>query len=406
MNRSKIALAMSAVLLTLWAVPAQAQRPTPRKRTGAVQQPGAKKQRPRGKQRPGTTQPADASEQLEPASPAPSASVLQAAPPPPTAAPASGTAQAGATPEPLGERPWLKGVSKENQETALALFQSGNALLKDSIFVKAVENYRKALERWDHPGIHYNLALALMNLDQPVEVHEHLVAALRYGPAPLENEKFEYARNYKTLIEKQLARVEITCDSPGAVVTMDGQTLFVAPGRHSALVRPGAHSIIATREGYVPSDMSRTLLPGDTAKLDLKLYTDSDLIQYKRRWPAVTPWLAVGAGVAVAAGSGWLHMQARDNLSAFDKGIDERGGTPLAQAPNLQSTLNRGNTFQNVAMGGYALGGAALLTGAVLVYLNQPQPYRVDPNQKQVEVMTIAPLLGDGTHGAQALFRF
>jgi hypothetical protein len=187
---------------------------------------------------------------------------------------------------------------------------------------------------------------------------------------------------------------------------MDGQNLFVAPGRYEALVRPGAHSISATREGYVPSDMSRTLLPGDATKLDLKLYTDNDLIQYKRRWSAATPWLMVGAGVAVAAGSGWLHLQARDNLSAFDKGIDESGGTQLAKVPDLQSTLNRGNTFQNVAIGGYALGGAALITGAVLVYLNQPQPYRVDPNQKQVEVMTIAPLLGDGTHGAQALFRF
>jgi hypothetical protein len=187
---------------------------------------------------------------------------------------------------------------------------------------------------------------------------------------------------------------------------MDGQTLFVGPGRHQALVRPGAHSILATREGYVPSDMSRTILPGETAKLDLKLYTDDDLIQYKRRWPVATPWLAVGAGVVVAAGSGWLHLQARDSLTTFDQGVDERGGVQLAQVPDLQSSLNRGNTFQNLAIGGYALGGAALITGAVLVYLNQPQPYRIDPNQKQAEAVTIAPLLGGGTHGAQALFRF
>jgi tetratricopeptide (TPR) repeat protein len=403
MNRSKIALAMSAVLLTMWAVPAEAQRARP-KRTGAASQSSSKKKL-RGKKPTGAAQGPSAAEL--PASLAPEASAPQAAPQQPASAPPPvAPRQTGNTLESTGDRPWARGIVKKDQEAALALFQAGNTLLKESIFLKAVENYRKALALWKHPAIHYNLALALMNLDQPIEVHEHLVEALRYGPEPLENEKFEYARNYKTLIEKQLARVDISCDSPGAIVTMDGQTLFVGPGRHQALVRPGAHSILATREGYVPSDMSRTILPGETAKLDLKLYTDDDLIQYKRRWPVATPWLAVGAGVVVAAGSGWLHLQARDSLTTFDQGVDERGGVQLAQVPDLQSSLNRGNTFQNLAIGGYALGGAALITGAVLVYLNQPQPYRVDPNQKQAEAVTIAPLLGGGTHGAQALFRF
>ncbi|HEX8822268.1 MAG TPA: hypothetical protein VF794_20245 [Archangium sp.] len=388
MNRSRVALTVMASLLVLWSVPADAQRTTSQR---------ASKQRSRGKLRPGVQQPVGSPDSTPLASPdapvstePPSAGALR-----PSDSALSST----------GERPWAKGVAKQQQEAAIALFESGNGLLKESIFIKAVENYRKALALWDHPGIHYNLALALMNLDQPIEVHEHLVAAMAYGPEPLEKEKFEYARGYKTLIEKQLARVEIACDSPGAVVTMDGQKLFEAPGRYTGLVRPGAHSIIATREGYVPSDMSRTILPGETAKLDLKLYTNEDLIQYRRRWPAATPWLMVGAGLAVAAGGGWLHVQARDNLEAFDTGITECGGCNLN--PALQGSLSRGNTFQNLAIGGYAVGGAALVTGAVLVYLNQPQPFRVDPNQKQqLEVVSISPLLGGGTRGVQALFRF
>ncbi len=396
MNRSRVALTVTMALLALWAEPAEAQRSRAKQRTGTAQQSVSKK-KPRGKQ-PST----DAS------NPEPVAATQEAAPQQPASTPPPSSTQQrmGTTLEPAGNRPWARNVTKNDQEAAYALFQAGNTLLKESIFLKAVENYRKALAHWNHPAIHYNLSLALMNLDQPIEVHEHLVEAMRYGPEPLELEKFEYARNYKTLMEKQLAQVEISCDSPGAIVTMDGKTLFVAPGRHEALVRPGAHSILATREGYLPADMSRTILPGETTKLDLKLYTEEDLIHYKRRWSAATPWLVVGAGVAVAAGGGLLHLQARDNLVAFDRGIDERGGIQLAQVPDLQSTLNRGNAFQTVAIGGYALGGAALITGAVLVYLNQPQPYRVDPNQKQAEAVTIAPLLGDGTHGAQALFRF
>ena len=64
------------------------------------------------------------------------------------------------------DRPWAKGVSPEAQKAADELFRQGNDLLRESLFVQAATKYREALRRWDHPGIHYNLALALLNLDQ------------------------------------------------------------------------------------------------------------------------------------------------------------------------------------------------------------------------------------------------
>ena len=116
--------------------------------------------------------------------------------------------------------PWTKGVSQADQDAAIVLFREGNELLKDSVFVEAVKKYRAALERWDHPAIHYNLAFALLNLDQPVLVYEHLEKAMAYGPKPLEQEKFDLAKSYKALVEKQLSRVEIVCDEPDAMVTI------------------------------------------------------------------------------------------------------------------------------------------------------------------------------------------
>lgn len=412
MNRSRFAFTLSAALLTLWTAPVEAQTPGGSQKTAAVRKPVKKQsgaKQPGSKQRRGTRRqpvaepaPESSVSEIPATSDAPLDAALQPAaepphlvPPPPSTQPASGAA---------AERPWAKGVSKEQQEAAMALFQAANALLKESVFVQAVEKYREALAAWPHPAIHYNLALALMNLDQPVEVHEQLVAALRYGPAPLEQEKYEYARNYRTLMERQLARVELSCDTPGTTVTLDGQTLFVAPGRYSGLVRPGAHSIVATKEGFLPTDQSRTLLPGETAALELKMFTSEDLLEYRRRWAAWMPWMVVGAGVAVGAGSGWLHLQARDNLRALDAGVTQCGGCFLS--PNLDATLTRGNTYQGLAMGGYAAGGAALITGVVLVYLNQPQPYQIDPNQKKLEVVGVAPLIGGGTGGILTTFRF
>lgn len=309
-------------------------------------------------------------------------------------------AQAGA------ERPWAQGVSPEKQKTALELFRAGNALLKESIFVQAAEKYRQALALWDHPAIHYNMALALLNLDQPIEVHEHLEAAMRYGAAPLDAEKFENARAYKTLVEKQLSRVIITCESPGATVTMDGRVLFVAPGRYEGLARPGPHTLRVSLEGHPTTDLSRTLLPGETAPLALKLYTAEELTRYRRHWAAWKPWALMGAGVAVALGGGALHMQSRDSYRDFDTQVSACGGCVPPQG--VTDLRIRGDNFQRAALGTYALGGAAVITGAVLAYINRPQPYRINPGavESEPQAVNLAPLLGGRERGIQATFRF
>jgi len=117
----------------------------------------------------------------------------------------TGTAAAQpAPPAPAGPRPWAQGVSPENQKAALGLFNEGNALLRDSIFPKAAEKYREALTHWDHPAIHYNLAVALRGLGPADAIAAELRAALAY-PAALGAARTATAR-------AQLAR--LTAPSP------------------------------------------------------------------------------------------------------------------------------------------------------------------------------------------------
>lgn len=298
---------------------------------------------------------------------------------------------------------WAQGVSPADQRTAMALFQEGNTLMDASAFVKAIEKYQQALEHWKHPAIHYNLALALMNLNQPTELYEQLEAATRHGPTPLDSEKYKHALGYKALLEKQLTWLEVTCDKAGATVTLDGRPLFVAPGRFKGLVHPGMHSLVAVKPGYVFVDKSQTLnlKPGEQVKLDLKLYTEDEVTRYRKRWPAWIPWAVMGSGLAVAAGGGLLYQQASENYGVFSSGITECGG--CRPEPGLADIRTRGDTLQTAAFGAYALGGTALITGTVLFILNRTQPYRIDPTTG--EELQISPLVG-GTNGVQATLRF
>lgn len=309
-------------------------------------------------------------------------------------------------PSPLGgeDRPWAKGVSDGHREKALGLFLEGNALLKDSVFVQAAAKYREALTYWDHPAIHYNLVLALLNLDQPIELHEHLVKAMAYGPAPLDQDKFDQARAYKSLVEKQLAKVTITCAVDGATVRMDGRPLFTAPGTYEGLVRAGPHTIVASRQGYLTNEISRSLPPGEASTIELKLYLESDLTQYRRKWSAWGPWSVVAGGAAVALGGGFMHMTARDHFVTYDRGITDCGG--CVPSAGQKSRLQTGNTLQGAAFAAYGVGGAALLAGAVLVYVNRLEPYRVDPNVQFVESVSVLPVLAPGEGGVMASIRF
>lgn len=412
MNRTPIALALVVALL----VPGMALQAAPRRTrmseaaqrkttSTATASPDGKKRASASKKRKPAVETAEPA--VVPASavePAPAA----AAEPTPAPAQESGTAENLSPPPssgPAQERPWAKGVSPENQKAALELFRTGNTLLKDSVFVQAIEKYRQALALWDHPAIHYNLALALLNLDQPLEVHEHLVAAMRYGVAPLDVEKLEHARAYRNLIEKQLAQVEVTCDVAGASVVMDGRPLFTAPGRFEGLVRAGPHTIVASKEGYITNNQSRALPAGEATKIELKLFTNDDLTQYRRKWSAWKPWVVVGAGVALAAGGGFLHMQSRDNYNAFDLGINACGG--CVPDSGLADKRVQGDTMQKLAFTGYAVGGAALVTGAVLLYMNRLQPYHVEKTDTAAQSLSVAPVLGGGgTKGVSATFRF
>jgi hypothetical protein len=315
------------------------------------------------------------------------------------------------------DRPWAQGVSEEQRQAAMALFKDANKLLKDGAAKQAADEYREALKHWDHPAIHYNLVLALVNLDQPLELHEHAVAAMKYGAAPLDDERFQQAQRIDSLILKTLAKVSLSCEQAGAQVVMDGQTLFTAPGKYEGYVRAGPHTIVASKEGFLPTQISKPLPAGETSTMNIKLYTQDDLYQYKRRWAAWVPWSVVGGGVAVAGVGALLHLQAANDIKNFDQGIGQCGG--CVPSTDLASKKSQGGTFQNVAIGSYIAGGAVVATGAVLLYMNRLQPYRIDtstdvdgaPSTKSDDAaakpeVSVAPYIAPNQGGVTALARF
>ncbi|MBN1205897.1 MAG: carboxypeptidase regulatory-like domain-containing protein [Myxococcaceae bacterium] len=312
---------------------------------------------------------------------------------------------------PVVTRPRPQDVSRAEQERADELLRKGNdAFLKENNFTKAVKLYRQSLEIWDHPGTHYNLLLALLNLDRPVEAYAHVLQALRAGKAPLGEEKYAHALLHKEALESRLARVEIICETPDAVVTIGNERIHLKEGRYAALMLPGPAALVATKTGYVLRKKDLTLLPGQPNRIRFRLYTEEELISYKPRWAKWKSWAVVGAGAAVAAGGGLLYLKTRDDYRAFDlrvsdcaQGTVDRG----CRAAGLAPQRSRAELMHKVSFGAMAAGSAALVTGAVLVLLNRSVPYSIDPDKyEQEQGVSVMPLLGAGTTGVTATFQF
>jgi hypothetical protein len=311
--------------------------------------------------------------------------------------------------EGAGARPWAEGVSAQEQEAARVLFEEGNALLRESLFPQAVKKYREALEHWDHPGIHFNLSLALLNLDQPIAVYRSLEKAMQYGVGPIDKEKLERAQRYKEMVSQQIGTVEIVCNEPQAKVTLDGRPVLTGPGTYKNLVVVGEHQIVASKSGYINKTIDFVTDPAEQETVEVTLISIADMTVSKRRWATWMPWAAVGAGAAVLAVGGALHGQSSSSFADFDKSFDARcmnGGCNDGEVPDLKEKLDSAERQQQIAVTSYIIGGAAVVGGLVLVYVNRPQVYRRDLEAGTESQLSIVPVIAPDSAGVSAAFRF
>jgi hypothetical protein len=273
---------------------------------------------------------------------------------------------------------WKTAVPPDQQELARAHFRDGNALVKESLFVQAVEKYEAALSIWDHPAIHYNLALALLNLDQPLRLRQHLIASLKYGEASLGMDKSKRAEQYLTLVEKQLTWLGVKSEQKGVRVELDGKLLFVGPGSYEDYAEPGEHTVRATQSGFEPTVRPVKLVAGERLEMNMKVYTAEDWIRYRRRWSTTGPIVVTAVGGAVLAAGGVLLWQGIEQIDRFDASVEECGAGGC-EPGEVDGSAETGEALQIAGIAALGAGGATMLTGGVLLYMNRRIAYRVDP---------------------------
>lgn len=275
-----------------------------------------------------------------------------------------------------GDAPWNRGVDIDKQRAGRAAFLQGNKLARRRFFASATAKYRQALALWPHPAFAYNLALAQLHLDQPIDAYASFERAVKYGPEPL-GDRYEHAEQQLARLESELSVLEVHCAEPGARVMLDGKLLFTAPGEQRSLVRPGAHQVIAMHRTLSPRMETVLLAPGEREDLGLSFeYPEVEVAVHTRRWAAWKSHAVVASGAALLLGGLTLDWHSSRLFDAHDRDFAaqcELGCKDPEVLAKFESRQQRADREQRLAVIGYAAGGAVLVTGAVLTYLGREQ---------------------------------
>jgi hypothetical protein len=292
---------------------------------------------------------------------------------------------------PAPVRPWAQGVDEATQVRALKIFEEANELFAQDLHAQAAKKYKQALEIWDHPSIRRNLSETQIYLgDRILEALENLESALQYGDAPLGKQIYKRALLQKRLLEGQVATVEIISDQEGIVVSLDGDQLFVGPGKKSKRVLPGRHLLLSEKKGFISQSEELSAFAKSPISLTVELERlVTKQFTFKRRWASWVPWTVAGSGLALAATGGILMATGNSNIADFDKQIDELcpSSCPVDQ-PEVQDLLGKKDTAETTRTAGVIIlgvGAAAVIAGTVLLVLNQPQEIPAD-EQPRVSV--------------------
>lgn len=283
---------------------------------------------------------------------------------------------AAAAPAAAETPPWSVGVTDAQKAAAQQELDAGNAKFLDKKYGEALDRYKAAVAAWDHPAIRFNMVRCLIMLDRPVEASDNLKLALAYGAAPLEEAVYSEALSYEKLLAGQIAELSVSCKQAGVRITIDGRPLPACPVEETRRVEPGAHQVVGTKPGFLTRTVEVVIVGGTQEHVALALDPMEKAARIEHRWSTWIPWVVFGGGFAIAGIGGAVDLSAASDRDSYDRAITQQCTTIACgkDDPRLAGVQGLDDTARlksRIAIGVMALGGATVVTGAVMLYLNR-----------------------------------
>jgi hypothetical protein len=285
---------------------------------------------------------------------------------------------------------------KAKQE-ARALTAEAKKALKAGLADQAITALRRADELDPTPQSKLDLAAALIEGKKLLEAKKILgdVATLR-GATFAEKKAAEAAKRSLAELEPRVPGVTITVEGPAASkasATIDGQS--AALGAESP-VDPGDHDVAVTADGFTSFERRLSVAEGAHEKLVASLAPAAKAEGGDGEGGSLVPAvIAFGVGAAGLAVGGVFGMLSLAETGDVKDQCDTSGTCPKDQADELDSAKTKGN----ISTIGFAVGGAGLVAGVVLLVVGGSKAEASTSRHAPVE-----PWIGLGQAGVSGTF--
>lgn len=250
-------------------------------------------------------------------------------------------------------------MAKTHYASAAAYYGRGQ-------YKEAVREFKAAYTLSKKPDLLYNIAQCWERLGDLARSISYYNRYLTESPNATDADKVKLRIGS---LKKRLGRTAIALKSgtPGAEVFVDGRKIGTLPMSSPFKVKPGTHKVEVRKRGFVSFRSTVAAAVGRIVRITVDMAKEGGAAPsahrpfWKRR--RVWTWVTLGLGAAfLAAGTG-LGVAATDSADKANSRLkdgDLDGYNKHKKAARLRAGL---------ADGFFALGGAAVITSVILLFL-------------------------------------
>jgi hypothetical protein len=310
---------------------------------------------------------------------------------------------------------------------AQARFNKGRDLYIKEQFVPALVEFRAASQLYESPNTRLYIARCERALGHMAAAYVEFgraanEAADRARTDPRYQSTRDAAKQEGGALESKLAHVTlVTPDGlpDGATITINGASLGLASVGVGAPIDPGPVDVVASAAGYVTVHKTARAAAGEGLEIKLQLVKDAS-VQTATSTPSDTTTATVTTTTTSTSANENTNERPRDEAPRASHGLRDAGFVlgglgiagmgvcatffALAQTrfdqlksqcggacgASYNSQINEGQTFQTVGNVALAAGGAAIVTGAIMIIAG------VSTRSPSAVQATITPLVGGG----------
>jgi hypothetical protein len=300
-----------------------------------------------------------------------------------------------------------------SMDKADELYRQGNEAYKQNRLKDAYGFYKEAWTLKKSYDIAGNLGAVELAISMPRDAAEHLLHSLRQFPANGKPEARDKTRQRLEDALKQIGTLTIKVNVEGAEILVDGKSVGKAPLEQEIFVDAGTRRIEAKIDGYDPVRQQLQVAKGSTHQVALKLKktpAPPPVTTTPARPSWTVPIIVAGASLSAAffgTGIGLIVVSNNKSSEADEKLASltsANGQAPCpgatdglkAQCSELKGLRSDHDTFQNVAVGTFVLGGvvAAATVGSVFMFGSK--------RGKTEAAVSVAPSFGPSGGGLSA----